>query len=215
MNLNGKVVAILGPDGAGKTTISSYLTAELKGRGIKVTEKAANYELLPSFGQIRNFTKKLLGKAPDNKYVRNEDSFKGYLSGMKQKPNGFIKSSILIGWYSIDYIFGRLFNIISRKKDVYIFSRYFYDYYFQISNMNYPHFILDFVDFFIPKPDYVFYLKRESEDIYSCKPELSLLEIERQQHILDRLCEKKDFFTVDASQGIDSTVSEILNVLGE
>ena len=195
-------IAIIGPDGAGKTTVANKIEKIYDGKAI---HKAANFEILPTFTEIKNFLTL-------NKQVkRNEEGYKGFHSGMQQKPNHVFKSFILILWYSIDLNLGRI-KLAKAKKDgvLYCFARYFYDYYFQVANLNAPHWLLDFFLKVITKPDIVFYIKREASDIYEGKPELSIEEIMRQQNVIESLAKRNEnFFIVDGSQGIPNMMEII------
>lgn len=188
-------IAIIGPDGAGKTTVANNIENIYAG---KVVHKAANFEILPTFTEIKNF----LIFSKQNK--RNEEGYKGFHSGMQQNPNHLIKSFVLILWYMIDLNLGRI-NLARAKKndELYVFARYFYDYYFQIANKSVPHIFLDLFLKLVPKPDLVFYIKRDARDIYEGKPELSLDEIIRQQDVIEILAKRNDnFCIVDGSHGI-------------
>lgn len=188
------LIAIIGPDGCGKTSVSTSLSKFFKKNDFNVVEKASNFEILPTFSEIKWKISNIFN-TENSSFVRNVDSYKGLLSGMKQKPNSFLKSFLIIGWYTVDYILG-YFILFRKKKNktVFLFSRYFYDYYFQISNRNFPHMLLDLFGFFVPQPDIVFYLERPAVDIYNGKPELSVLEIIRQQEQIKHLSSNRTNF---------------------
>lgn len=210
-NLN--IIAFIGPDGCGKTTIAEEVSKRVS---INVIHKAANFEILPTFSQLIHMIKSPF-KSSNAKFERNTDEFKGYHSGMKQVPNSFAKSFVLVSWYTLDYLLGRIYLYnIRNKGEALLFARYYYDYYFQISNKNFPKFLLVFFEIFIPKPQLVFYLHRDSSTIYETKPELSINEIERQQLIIKGLSNtRSNFIEIDASQGIKNTVDQIMLKINE
>mgnify|MGYP003642797138 CR=1 FL=1 len=201
-------IAIIGPDGVGKTTIANGIT-ERTSRD--VVHRAANFEILPTFSEIKYNFRKFFFREKD-KYIRNTDEYKGFHSGMKQKPNSFIKSTVLIFWYTLDYCLGHLYlRKVKKEKKIILFARYYYDYYFQISNRNYPHYLLRFFECFIPKPQLVFYLNRDASAIYDKKPELSLHEITRQQQLISSLSKtRSNFIEIDATCGIQHTIDQIV-----
>lgn len=197
-------IAVIGPDGSGKTTLVDGIKDELVRIGYKnIHHRAANFEILPTFSEMRNILR------GGSKKSRNTEGFKGFHSGMQQQPNSILKSILLVLWYSIDLNLGRT-KIKEAKKEgsMYFFARYFYDYYFQIANKNVPRSFLNVILKLIPKPEVVFYISRSAEDIYEKKPELSLDEIKRQQRIIESLCDEHDnFFKLDSSKGVDEMIS--------
>jgi thymidylate kinase len=210
MHKNYSFIAVVGPDGVGKTTLVNGVIEhqkEISEEGVK--QYAANFEILPTFTQIKNLLK------GEEKKERNIEGFKGYLSGMKQKPNDLFKSLILIVWSIIDLNLGRFIIYKARKNgDVIFFARYFYDYFFQISNKNVPYKLLKFFLIFVPKPELVFYLERNAEDIFSGKPELSVQEIKRQQMVIERLSQEFDnFICIDASCGDVAMIEKVVEII--
>ena len=66
----------------------------------------------------------------------------------------------------------------------------------------------------VPKPDYIFTIKRDPEDIFKFKPELSLVEIIRQQNKIDNLLKnKKNAFLIDGKTGVEDTLQQIMLIL--
>jgi thymidylate kinase len=206
-----KLIVFIGPDGCGKTTISELVGEQLR---LPQEHRAANFEVMPTFSQMSHMFKNLLG-GEKAKFVRNTDDYKGKHSGMTQKPNSIGKSIILVMWYTLDYILGNVLLARAKKTNtIFVFTRYYFDFYFQISNKNIPHYLLRFFEFFIPKPDIVFYLHQPAEDIYLRKPELFLKEIIRQQDIILSLAKERDYFqTVNAADGVCATVQKVLEKL--
>lgn len=204
-------IVIIGPDGCGKTTIANNLGEKLPNQ---VLHRAANFECIPTLSEMIVKFKSFFAERKEN-YIRNTDEYKGFHSGMQQSPNSIIKSLILISWYTIDYILG--FYVLRKSlinNEVFIFSRYFYDYYFQISNKNLSHRVIAFYELFVPKPTYVFYLSDDAQAIYERKPELTVEEISRQQNtILKVLSTRDNFYVLDNSGTIESTVGQALEVI--
>lgn len=209
--MKANFIAILGPDGSGKTTIASQLCQRSESLGFtSALHLSSNFEILPTFSQIREFLSGKRGGRP--RYV---EGFKGFHSGMSQKPNSLLISLVLMLWYAIDLNLGRSRVKKARKSNQLIcFARYYYDYYFQIANSRTPFILIRLVELTIPKPDLVFVLQRSAQDIYRSKPELTISEIERQQNIIRQLVgARSNFVEIDASLGIDPTLTRILDYL--
>jgi thymidylate kinase len=201
------LIIIIGPDGSGKTTIANGIQKEMRAKGVKAHHLAMNFEIIPKLRDIINPFRK-------NKVVSTHYEGEHY-GGMKDKPNSKVKGIVLTTWYTLDYFLG-YFKLakFSIDKEVVIFARYFYDYFFQRAHINTPTLYLKFLEFFIPTPDYIFTIKRSPEDIFNLKPELSISEIKRQQDILERLLlSKRSSYVIDGSSGVDSTIEKIMNIV--
>ena len=201
------MLIIIGPDGSGKTTIANEIQGLMTNKGTKTHHLSMNFEILPKFRDMINpFIK--------NKIVNTH--IEGELHvGMKDKPNSQIKGMVLATWYSMDYFLGR-FKLFQWKKndDLVIFARYYYDYYFQRGHINTPHWYLNILKFLIPKPDYIFTIKRSPKDIFNLKPELTIKEIQRQQDVIDRLLKnEKKAYIINGNKGIDDTMQQIMEIL--
>lgn len=208
----GCFAAIIGPDGSGKTTLVNAVNKDLDGiLFTKTNHFASNFEILPLLSSILQFLK---GKGTD-KRPRSIDQFQGIHSAMQQKANSPLRSCIYIIWYSLDLILGR-FILLQKKSrgELIFFARYFYDYYYQLANKNAPRWLLNFMLYFIPKPDLVFYIDRDAHNIFELKPELSVEEIERQQRIIVELSDKHErFVRIDGNGGIESSKDQIVDAL--
>jgi thymidylate kinase len=204
----GCFVAVIGPDGSGKTTLVERICSITdKTLFSKTNHLSSNFGILPqlsTFVAFFKFKNTIINS-------RNQNDFQGLHSGMK-KPNSLFRSILYVSWYSLDLILGRvsLYRKI-HKGELIFFARYFYDYYYQLSNSNLPKKVIQFFHIFIPKPGIVFYINREPECIYRLKPELSIDEIRRQQSIINDLAKKHEFFLkVEGQHGVVATADEIL-----
>ena len=201
------LIAIVGPDGCGKTTVANELVIKLRKEKINATHYAMHFGILP---KLKDLINPFLKRKIDSSHKEGE-----YYAGMKNKPNSKFKGSIYVIWYAFDYFFGR-FKIArsSRKKEIIIFARYYYDYYFQRGHSNTPQYIINFFEKFIPRPDLIITISRPAKDIFNLKPELSLPEIERQQDIIKLLFDKRNnSHIIDGSNGIIYTVSKIYGLI--
>ena len=82
---------------------------------------------------------------------------------------------------------------MATKSKVFIFDRYYYDYYIdqRRSRTSLPHWILRFGEIFVPTPDLTLCLGGDPKKIYERKPETSLEEVTRQTEVLRRFCDKR------------------------
>ena len=180
----GYVIAVQGTDGSGKSTIINAITPWLEEsyhKGIIYNHLRPN--AIPDLGVILGKKEK---PKKDDVPVVNTDPH-------ALKPSGFVGSIIRWAYYMIDYTFGYLktvYPFVSTKSKVFIFDRYYYDYYIdqRRSRTNLPNWILRFGEIFVPKPDLVLCLGGDPEKIYSRKPETSLEEVNRQTAVLQKLC---------------------------
>lgn len=205
----GVFVVLLGPDGAGKTTIAKALGEEWQQIIPSVKEPEyihGDFRLLPRLRIIREVWAKIQGRnlPPDPDYTQKH-------SGVKVVPHSLKKSLLYIAYYYWGYILGHYKIFSAKAKDrLIIADRYFYDYFFQRGNMNLPHWLLRFLSWFIPQPDLIVYLDRDAHDIYGKKDELTIVEIERQQEILRKLVGIfPNAVSVNGDNGIESTVRQI------
>jgi len=200
-------IAIVGPDGCGKTTVANALVYRFKEKNIVAYHHAMHFQVLP---KLKDFINPFLR----NKLVSGHEEGE-YHAGMKAKPNSILRGSVYVCWYAIDYFLGRFKLSKSLKRgEVIVFARYYLDYYFQRGHINTPHLFIKFCELLVPTPTLIITIDRKAEDIYSLKPELSINEIKRQQGIIENLFTKRsNAFIVDGTGGIDNTVDEIMHLI--
>lgn len=206
------LVVIIGPDGCGKTTIADGVIASLGGTFSSTEHIATNFGILPTFGQIKTFIKRVIGRKHVNEYEHPEGE---YLAGMKHKPNSAFKSSVLCLWYGLDYILGH-FKVRRAKKNngLIIFARYFYDFYYQRVHVNLPHFLCRAIGLFVPTPDVIIFLQRNPESIFKIKPELTKDEIRRQNNsILLKFSGWERFYIINAECGYEDSLQQVKELL--
>ena len=152
------LVALYGPDGSGKSSLVN---------NIKKTKKNIHlYHFKPNIFKYdrlsSRFTKeKVLGGNP-------------HVAKPWSKPLSFIKLALI----TLDYIFFYIKKrrLLLSKNEIVIFDRYFLDIKIdkKRNRLNLSSRIIDvFYHFFIPKPQYNFFLLGDPEIIYKRKNELS------------------------------------------
>lgn len=205
----GYVLAVEGTDGSGKSTVINSITpilSEAFHKGVIYNHLRPN--AIPDFGV-------LLGKK------NKEDAVTVNTAPHSLKQSGFCGSLIRWGYYFIDYTLGYLKIVwpkIHTKSKVYIFDRYYYDYYIdqKRSRTSLPNWIIRVGDFFVPKPDLIICLGGDPHKIYERKPETSLEEVTRQIDALNTFCmKKKNAVWIDTTQPIEKSVNDAMAAIVE
>jgi len=151
----GIMIVLLGPDGAGKTTVINEISVRL----IRAFRYVKILHFRPSI---------LLNK----KKIVNSDVI---LPHTQPKRSKFV-SLLKLFYYLNDYLFGYYFFI--KKKligsTLILFDRYYYDIYVDPLRYRYggPCFILKKIGALIPKPDLVFILNVSIDELVKRKQEL-------------------------------------------
>ncbi|AMG29789.1 hypothetical protein AL542_04865 [Grimontia hollisae] len=197
------MIVLIGPDGCGKTTIAEKI---ISNKACYDEIRSKNFGIIPQAKFINKAMCRICGKDYINKYEHKEGE---YMAGMKHRPNSLFKEVILFMWYLLDYILGHFHG---KRKNI-IFTRYYYDYFYQRQHINLPKWMPIVFHCLIPKPSFVFFLHQNPIDIYNRKPELSLEEIQRQNEEIIKLKNRFNIIEVDASKGIDATYIQILRIL--
>jgi len=205
----GYMIAILGTDGSGKTTVINAISPILEGafhNGIHY--KHLRPHLIPDIGVLMRKREKQCAGLPSSQ-------------PHSKKQSGFLGSFFRWSYYMIDYVFGyvfKIFPIISTKAHLFILDRYYFDYYIDQNRSltNLPIWILRFGEFFIPQPDLILCLGGNAEVLYKRKPETSLEEVERQVNALKQFSEKRaNAVWISSDCGIDETVEASMNAIIE
>jgi thymidylate kinase len=201
----GYVIAILGTDGSGKSTIINTITPILNEtfhHGIIYEHLRPN--VLPDIGIL------LRKKEKCNGAVTNPHA---------QKQSKPFVSILRWSYYMIDYTFGylkKIFPVIHLKSKVFLFDRYYYDYYIDQKRLrtNIPQCIIRIGDFFVPEPDLILCLGGDPDVIYNRKPETSIAEVNRQINELKSFCVKrKNAVWIDTSVAIQDSVVQAMNAI--
>ena len=197
------LIAIIGPDGSGKTTYAKHIHTYMKSKGMKVSYHELNYGFLPRISAILNIfrrTKKLL-KEPEGQFH----------SGVKNQPYNSIKASILALYWSIDYILLRIHSALYPRR-VFVFARYSFDYSFLYGYRLLPSILKSFIIAVAPTPSQTFYISRNPLAIYHAKPELPLNIINETKDIIESMLSKYNFVPINVIEGsIEETSITILS----
>lgn len=199
-------IAILGPDGSGKSTISLTLTKKLE-RSIFPQVRTFHWRpsILPSLSKI--FTGKDSGAIPDN--IKKPHGI---------KPAGIISSFLRLLYYSSDFFLGYFLKV--RRKlyegNLVIFDRYFHDFMVdpQRAKISIPWTIPFIISKIIPHPDIIFCLLTDPEIIYNRKKELSENEIEKMIKKYEKMCKKFEYCVkIDAKENPERITQTIESMI--
>lgn len=179
----GYSIAVLGTDGSGKSTIINAITPWLEEAfhgGVRYNHLRPNF--MPDMAVLMGKRK----KPKEGEYIVVSDPH-------SKKQSGFVGSLVRWGYYLIDYTIGYFKVVWLRIKthsDVFIFDRYYYDYYIdqKRSRTNLPNWIIRLGECLVPTPDIILCLGGDPEKIYNRKPETSLQEVKRQTKALTEFC---------------------------
>ncbi|MBR2190387.1 MAG: hypothetical protein IJ883_01925 [Eubacterium sp.] len=172
-----KVIAILGPDGVGKSTfidelmrqLNTYYVSYPEDRKINLLHFRPN--VFPNLGEVGEKTK-----------VMKQDT--DFTNPHRSKPANPISSFFRIGYYTLDYIFGwqKVVRADVQNDRITMFDRYSYDFIVDPhrSKLKLPKWLRKVFVRLTPQPGIVFILEADADTIYSRKKELSREEIERQ-----------------------------------
>ncbi len=166
----GYCVALLGPDGSGKTTIANMALEMVSGSFHGGSVKYWRPHLLPAMGKLKFWN-------PSEEVSVNPRPH--------DHPNqSRLKSLVRFFYYLADYIIGYAVKVYWAKvrKHIIIFDRYYYDYLVDLHRyrFNVPRWLPRFFLFLVPAPDLTVYLDAEPEELARRKQELPLPELVRQ-----------------------------------
>ena len=170
-----KSIAVIAPDGAGKSTFIDELVNEIGFFFLKEKEYSSIYHFRPNiFPNLGAIGEKVGTIKQDNDFSKPH----------RAKPANFLSSMVRITYYWIDYFLGWF---ILTTKDIQfdkfsIFDRYSFDFIVDPlrSRIKLPLWIRKAYVYSMPQPQIVFFLNADPNEIYRRKQELETKEIIRQ-----------------------------------
>jgi thymidylate kinase len=202
---HGFFMTLLGPDGAGKTTIARLLV-----------ESEAITKLFPRQKYLyRRF------EVPWKKKVQRIKSTGVATFELEIRENGSIvpmeplKAAIYGTYLALEYLTGHAFlRWWKSNTGLVVFDRYFYDYLVFEDLTRCPRWLLMFLARIVPRPDAIIYLKNDAKTIYARKPERSVQEIGRQTRVCDELVAYlHPAYTIQTSNKPEEIVEDIKKII--
>jgi thymidylate kinase len=203
-NKPGVCIAVLGPDGVGKSTIIEQIRPVIEKA---LHTKAIYRHLRPGFLPSLNV---LFGGRDVEATASNPHG---------SKPSGFIVSLLRLSYYTTDYVVGywlKVFPKIARQPCLYIFDRYYYDYHFDParSRIALSQWIIKLFGIFIPRPDIILCLGAEPKMIHARKPELDIEELCRQTKRLKHFCDGNPVAVwIDTGQELEISLDQAIDAV--
>lgn len=191
MKPTGIVIAFLGPDGSGKSTIIDSLTnANLPFR------KTAYFHLKP---------------------LRSKDTGRTTTNPHKYPPYSTLKSYVKLLFFILQYNYGWIKNIASLKirSSLVVFDRYYDDLIVDHKRYRYggSEKVARLIRLCIPKPNLYFILTTDANTIYSRKKEVELTELKRQIKGYEALSDGNTYHNVDVVNVPETVTKEVILIL--
>lgn len=190
----GLVVAFMGPDGSGKTTIIEGVKADIT----EVFRQNKQFHLYPKYSK----------------------SIVPTIAPHSQKPRAFLGSVFKLFYFLCLYFFGYWTKIypLKIKSTFIVFDRYYHD--ILVDSLRYRNgagkFLTKFVGFLIHKPDIWILLDAPAEVIQNRKKEVTFEETSRQVKAYQQLfCELDNAFVINANQTPDRVIYDTEKVIIE
>jgi thymidylate kinase len=203
---HGFFIVLLGPDGAGKSTISRHLLESELVNKLFLRRESCYRRFHISW--LKKMAHKIKGAgAPSLDAEVKEDG--------SIVPLGLLKASLYAIYLGMEYFLGnRWLRKVKANTGLVVFDRYFYDYLVFEDFLRIPRSLLRFLSIIVPQPDTVIYLQNDAKTIYARKPEKSVPEIERQGKLYERLVEYlPNSVTINSSKEVDTIISNIENII--
>ncbi len=217
-------VALIGPDGAGKTTISRRLEHALP-RPVKYIYMGVNLDssnvMLPTTRVVK-VVKRALGAPPDVAGPPDPARLKAQPKGLVKRALSGVKSVLRLAYQLSEEWFRQVLTwVYQRRGYIVLFDRhYFSDFYaYDIAHPRpgqpFTRRIHGFVlQHLYPRPDLVIYLDAPAEVLFKRKGEGTLDALERRRHEYLQMRDLvRHFVVVDASLPVDDVVRAVAGVI--
>jgi thymidylate kinase len=201
---HGFFITLLGPDGAGKTTIAKLLVESDALKNIFPRQKYFYRRFEVPWKNLIHQIKRT--------GVRLDAEVRDDRSVVPMEP---LKALIYAVYLACEYFTGHLFlRWWKSNAGLVVFDRYFYDYLVFEDFARCPWWLLFILAKIVPRPDALIYLQNDAATIYARKPERSIPEINRQIKICERLVARlPNSFTINSSKAPEKMVGDIKNII--
>ena len=211
-----KLLVFIGPDGSGKTTVIENLRLKLSPK-YHVEINHIRFNIIPRLGHLKAFLLGLLRFKISRLPVKTSSKLCAPVSRYTYGPNiPLWKIMPLLCYEIFDFILAHFYLYKRNNANIIMFDRYFYDYYTEKDWSNTPSWLMNWLCFFAPEPDHIFFMENTPEVINKRKNEISIDDIAFiNSRITQLLGEKSNFVSIDTNQSPDEIVRFILTTLTE
>lgn len=191
----GLFIAVLGPDGVGKSTLIESIEAQLSG----AFRRSANFHLRPG----------LIGRNDQGAPVTDPHG---------KPPRSFLASILKIAYYFCDYALGFVLKLYPKivRSTLVIFDRYYDDLLVDPARYRYggPSWLVKFTRRFIPRPDLFLILDASEDELLKRKQEVGKDELTRQRKAYrDLAAGLPNAFVLDAGQSPEKLADDASEIV--
>ncbi len=202
----GTFIAIMGPDGVGKTVLMDALEERLEYAFPSVNRHHWRPGLIPSLHRLRT------GHDPAAPIGEK------MAMAIVERRTAFLPSLMRLMYYGIDYTMGYWLRIHREKSrgSIVMCDRYFYDYFVDPGSkrITAPRWVLRAFCALYPSPQRSFILKADPNHVRARRSDLTLAEIARQNEAFRAIARHyPELELVDANQTSDITADHIIRRL--
>lgn len=208
-NPTGIFIVLVGPDGSGKSTIAEGLIDNMRKIFPSPYYYHGRFGFLPELRIIYNkvrlmFGFRLLPPAPSGSDAIHDI-----------KTRSLVRALVHFFYYLFDYLLGYfVVGKIRVHSNMLIFDRYFYDSFILPGFSKLQKSIASAFLKLIPKPDFLFYLKCNANDIHQRKPELQVDQINNQQRMIEHYLSGLECYReIDTSLAPEQSVQAIVKII--
>jgi len=186
-NLRGKFIVIMGPDGAGKSSVIEVLKKELTLFYPRLKNYHMRFNYLPTLKTGLGITRCSDPSLNNSKNKINKKEGDGIRKNLLVLLRPLALMFVII-YYTFEFVLG-YFTIFNTRKNegLIIFDRYYYDYFVQPQFRNFIWSMKKILLFLVPTPQNIFYLKAIPEVTHKRKQELCVSEIKKQNEFFMKL----------------------------
>jgi thymidylate kinase len=205
----GLVVAVIGPDGSGKSTLVRGLAAAWDRAGgdpplvyRRSLGTLPRHRALKSWFTIRRRTP---APAPPAEHPA--------LLRVRSAPRSILYPTYL----ALDLVLSaRRIRAFRASGRLVLFDRFFHDCFFQTANQRTPAAYLRALERLVPRPDLLLSIERDPEEIYAMKPDLPVEEIRRQAAVVRQIVTSREFGAIlDGRADSDMCVRSAISVIAD
>jgi hypothetical protein len=201
-------IALMGPDGSGKSTISEMMRQKLIPPDQDILYKHGRPGYIPALREVLNMVRRMFRRTPLKSNPKGKDA-------LQDRVHSPTMASIYVAYYFLDFWLDEISFKLSRRVAIRVFDRYWYDYFFLPSFVHLPRPMTLFFQI-LPSADRLLILIADPDKIYARKKELTLDQIrfqnERAMNLAAKLPEAR---LIRTDGGFDDTARAIAEALGQ